>query len=129
MLEVLENIYQFIEEKEILRIVTSVFIVTLSIIYIPGKLLSLTSSPRVKNLLALVSIPTFSTLFYLNVIPMKLQHLLLVTCIGIVVYTLVGMRIFDRVDFFLSKTVGPSSYKEPEKPKTRKPETRKTEKD
>ncbi len=119
-LTVLEQLGRFIQEHEILRIVGLVFIITLSVVYIPGRLLSLTSSSRVKSMLALISITTFSPLFYLNVIPMKIQHLLLVTGIGIIFYTLVGMRLFDRIDYLLSKKVGPSSYKEPKPKKPRK---------
>ncbi len=116
----LEQLGRFIQEHEILRIVGLVFIITLSIVYIPGRLLSLTSSSRVKSMLALISITTFSTLFILDVIPMKLQHILLVTGLGIIFYTLVGMRLFDRIDYLLSKKVGPSSYKEPKPRKPRK---------
>ncbi len=120
VVEILEEILEFIKAEEVLQKIISVFIITLSIIYIPGRLLNLTSSPRVKNILALISILTFTPLLVLKLIPMEFLHLLVVTSIGIVVYTLLGMRIFDRVDTLLSKTIGPSSYTEEEGHKHKK---------
>ncbi len=125
MIEIFKDIFEYIRSEEGVKTVVSIFVITLSLVYIPGRLLGFIRSPRLKNMVALLSIFTFTPLLLLEIIPLKILNLIIVSSVVIVVYTLLGMRIFDRTDSFLSKILGKSSFEEKEVPiKTKKKKTK-----
>ena len=110
----------------------------LGVVYLFSRMLFLTMNPVVKNIIAILSIMLFSFLFLVNNNPYYVEEgfgslfelnnqdkvCLLINWIfhffmSVVVYVLVGFRLYGRVDWLLDKKIGkdtlPKEVKEYEK--------------
>ena len=84
-----------------------IFIITMAIVYCVGRMLLLTKSDKIKNSIALVSILACNYYTQLQTINQEsIINMVVHSSIGILLYVLLGFRLFDRVDSFLDKHFG-----------------------
>ena len=84
-----------------------IFIITMATVYSIGRMLLLTKSDRIKNSIALLVILGCNYYIQLQTINKETIISMVVHCsIGILLYVLLGFRLFDRVDSFLDKRFG-----------------------
>jgi len=105
-------------------IMIQIFMITLAVVYIPGRMLEVVKSFRVKNFIATVAAVGFT---YLNLkgfrysienIYQEIYFIAFHSSLVIVAYVLFGMRLFDRVDTKLdSLGFKDSGFKEDKKKK------------
>lgn len=82
--------------------------VGLCFVYIPGRMLGIVESYRTKNTIALVTILLFSV-FYVyafqehDTIEQYVYIFFIYFSISIIIYVVIGMRLFDRIDTFMDK--------------------------
>lgn len=89
----------------------SIFLVSLAMVYIVGRMFELTKSFRVKNFVALVCLYGFSALSTYMMIGFValapfLWEVFLYGSYALVLYVLIGFRLFDRIDNLLDKKIG-----------------------
>lgn len=84
-----------------------IFVIVMAIIYAIGRMLELTASDRIKNSIALITIIGLNYFQnYKNELSYAIFNTVIHSSIGILLYVLIGFRLFDRVDDFLDKHFG-----------------------
>jgi len=84
-----------------------IFMVVMAIIYTIGQMLELTTSDRIKNSIALLTIIGLNYFQnYKNELSYAIFNIVIHSSIGVLLYVLIGFRLFDRVDDFLDKHFG-----------------------
>jgi len=82
-----------------------IFIITMAVVYAIGRMLMVTKSDRIKNSLALISILFLN--WWINLYKVQtietISDMVIHCSIGILLYVLLGFRLYDRVDNFLDK--------------------------
>lgn len=84
----------------------NVFIPTMAMVYLFGRMLEITKSNRIKNLIAFCTIFISSfliTIFKTNELFWDIWNMYFLGCIGILFYVLVGFTLYARVDAFFDK--------------------------
>lgn len=84
----------------------NVFIPTMAMVYLFGRMLEISKENRIRNLIAFVTIFTSSTLitvFKDNKLFWTIWNIYFLGCIGILFYVLVGFTLYSRVDAFFDK--------------------------
>jgi hypothetical protein len=104
-----EIIWQSILEE--LRDGALIFIPTLAVVYIFGRMLGILKTYRTKNTLALVT-NFLMSYFYVNMMYdfegdtyWMVWNVFYKGCLGILLYVLVGFKLFDRMDHLLDKKI------------------------
>jgi len=110
--------------QEILRVVT-ISSISLSMVYLFGRMLELIHGFRVKNLLAFFSIVVlnifYSWYFYETQTPIELfWEVSVFSSFCILVYVLVGFKLYDRVDHLLDKKIADDVEEKKRKRQTEK---------
>ena len=89
-----------------------IFFVTMSVVYTFGRMLLLTKSDRVKNSIALVTIVGLNIFqHYQNELYYVVFNSVIHSSIGILLYVLIGFKLFVRMDDFLDKHFGKDKIK------------------
>ena len=84
-----------------------IFMVVMAIIYTIGQMLELTTSDRIKNSIALFTIIGLNYFQnYKNELSYAIFNIVIHSSIDVLLYVLIGFRLFDRVDDFLDKHFG-----------------------
>jgi len=96
--------------QEIFRVI-SVFSISLAIVYLIGRMLELIKSARSKNLIAFFAILTINTFYSYNFLSFNSISLLiwdiaLYSSYCILLYDLLGFKLYDRLDDLLDKKIG-----------------------
>jgi hypothetical protein len=93
--------------KNILR-VSAVFITGLSMVYILGRMFDIVKSYRGRNIIAFIVMIAMS--FITSYLYFKngniIYESLIVLFISVILYVLIGFKLYDRIDSFLDKNVG-----------------------
>jgi len=110
--------------QEILRVV-AISSISLSMVYLFGRMLELIHGFRVKNLLAFFSIVVlnifYSWYFYETQTPIELfWEVSVFSSFCILVYVLVGFKLYDRVDHLLDKKIADDVEEKKRKRQTEK---------
>ena len=110
--------------QEILRVVT-ISSISLSVVYLFGRMLELIHGFRVKNLLAFFSTVTlnifYSWYFYETQTPIELfWEVSVFSSFCTLVYVLVGFKLYDRVDHLLDKKIADDVEEKKRKRQTEK---------
>jgi len=110
--------------QEILRVVT-ISSISLSMVYLFGRMLELIHGFRVKNLLAFFSIVVlnifYSWYFYETQTPIEFfWEVSVFSSFCILVYVLVGFKLYDRVDHLLDKKIADDVEEKKRKRQTEK---------
>jgi hypothetical protein len=105
---IIEPLIPLLQQFSVLLVVDIIiFIIVMAVIYSIGRMLMLTNSDRIKNLIALVIIISSNYYFLsLNSINSIIINTIIHSSIGILLYVLIGFRLFDRVDDFLDTHFG-----------------------
>jgi hypothetical protein len=90
--------------------VMSGFVLTLALVYILGKMLGVVSSPQKKNTIALVTMIIYTPFEIANLIPIFLNDILLTIGWIVLLYTLIGMRLFDHINKLQDTKFGEVTY-------------------
>jgi len=103
------------------------FTLTMGAVYASGRMLDKVKTRQGKNSVALLVIIVFGPLLTMGFIPKGIEDSLMIVGIGILSYTLIGMRLFSRVDKIQDAKLGEDDPDEDlpvvvtkAKPKTRK---------
>lgn len=84
-----------------------IFMIVMAVVYVIGRMLELTTSDRIKNFIALLTIVGLNYFQnYKNELSYAIFNIVVHSSIGILLYVLIGFRLFDRVDDFLDKHFG-----------------------
>lgn len=85
-----------------------IFIITMAVVYAIGRVLMVTKSDRIKNSFALLSILFLNWWISLSQTQTitNISDMVVHSSIGILVYVLLGFRLYDRVDSWLDKHFG-----------------------
>lgn len=109
----LVNSFSAVGLLELLCTSIAVFIPTMAVVYLFGKMLGIVRTPRIKNFIAFISDLLFSFFydFCINgkwtcVDYKRIWSLVLIIGFVILIYVLVGFRLFTRVDSLLDKKIG-----------------------
>jgi len=102
--------YIFLLGLNFLISVVYIYIPTQAIVYIFGRMLDITRTDRSRNLVALISTGLFSLGYvYMKkefpTIPEYVWEFFHWFSMGVLLYVLIGFRLFSRVDTFLDKKV------------------------
>ena len=85
-----------------------IFIVTIAVVFAVGRMLLLTKSDRLKNSFALITLLGLN--WYINLYQahtiINVTDMVIHSSIGILLYVLIGFKLYDRVDSFLDKHFG-----------------------
>lgn len=84
----------------------NVFIPTMAMVYLFGRMLEISKENRTRNLIAFVTIfisSTLITVFKDNKLFWTIWNIYFLGCIGILFYVLVGFTLYSRVDAFFDK--------------------------
>ncbi len=96
--------------------------IALAVVYALGRMLELVNSNRARNLIALVIMLGANYLYASNILGIHGTDLILDCVIysteAIILYVVVGFSLYDRMDAFLDKKLGPD--KPAPKPRTKK---------
>jgi hypothetical protein len=120
------DIKQFLIEFGIygyIKPTTITFILTMAAVYSSGRMLGLAKTRTQKNVVAFITILLAGPTAMLRLIPPKVEDSLLVIGLGILAYTLIGMKLWGRTDKFLDAKIGEDDGSDadlPEKPRKRK---------
>lgn len=108
ILKILEPIVPTLQQFTIALLADIViFIVVMAVVYAIGRMLELTTSDRIKNSIALITIIGLNYFQnYKNELSYAIFNIVIHSSIGILLYVLIGFRLFDRVDDFLDKHFG-----------------------
>jgi len=91
-----------------------VFLFSLGMVYLCGRMLFLVKTPVGKNRIAAIAIFLSAAMFSVDVIykviPQWVRQFFCLIGIGCVLYTLVGMRLFGRADKLLDKKIAPDEF-------------------
>lgn len=98
---------------ELFLIAFTIFIPVLATVYLFGKMLGIARTPRIKNTIAFISVILFSMyndflnngLNTINILN-RVWNLIIVISFVIILYVLIGFRLFSRVDSFLDNKLG-----------------------
>lgn len=126
MLEILIEFREFFEQIGSLLLRGGItFVPSLAVVYIIGRMLSITNSDRIKNFIALLCIFGISFLYNYVYRPepdiMKfVSQVLMDGSIGVLQYVLIGFRLFNRMDSLLDKKIGKDQGYKPTKRKKKK---------
>jgi hypothetical protein len=94
---------------EYLISIVGLFIIVMSSVYIPGRMLEIISNFRIKNIIAIVFSFTSSYVYLDSFKEYKekefVYYMMLYFSGVIFLYVLFGMRLFDRVDNYLDKKI------------------------
>ena len=74
------------------------FIVTMAAVYGMGRMLDVVKTRTGKNRVAMIAIVIAGPIEVLGLVPKGINDCLLVVGIGVLLYTLIGMKLFSRVD-------------------------------
>jgi hypothetical protein len=90
--------------------VLTVFLMSLGTVYIFGRLLEIVKYWRTKNIIALISSGTYSYFFVKTFREFINEQFIFVVTLyslsSVILYVLVGFRLYDRVDKLLDKKIG-----------------------
>jgi len=105
-------IVQFLSSEGVLSYLAvcfGIFIITMAFVYVPGRMLEIVKSFKVKNTIATISAICFSYLYlsaYRTDVSSPAVLIFQVSqysALVIVLYVLIGFNLFDRFDSFLDK--------------------------
>lgn len=84
-----------------------VFVVALAIVYSSGRMLGLVNSYKIKNALAIIGILGMQYMFHLQTISFdSIWNMIVNSSISIILYVLIGFKLYDRWDDFMDKRFG-----------------------
>ncbi len=91
-----------------------IFIPVMGLVYLCGKMLGIARTPRAKNSVAALGILIFSSwkdylingLVSVKDLPIRMWGLTVLVSLVIILYVLIGQRLFSRFDSFLDRKVG-----------------------
>mgnify|MGYP007069471104 CR=1 FL=1 len=86
----------------------NIFIPTMAMVYLFGRMLEVTKTNRSKNVVALITIIASSsliTIFKNNQIFWNIWDMYFLGCIGILFYVLVGFTLYQRIAAFFDKFI------------------------
>jgi hypothetical protein len=86
--------------------VMSGFVVALAAVYISGRMLDIVHSWRIKNAIALSAALMYIPLDYFHLVPDSIGSILMIFSWVVILYVLIGFRIFDRVNKMQDKLSG-----------------------
>jgi len=109
-----ENKDIFIQNADFLIRLFSIFIVSLGVVYLFGRMLGLIQSYRVKNAIAFSIIVGMNIFYELLVkqnkdIVSAIWSIIIYTFLGLVIYVLIGFSLYTRWDKFLDKRFAKST--------------------
>jgi hypothetical protein len=101
-----------------------VFAPALAVVYIFGRMLEIVKSNRVKNIIAIILILA-QTYFYSRYetfadFSEEIQYMLLTAGVGILLFVLIGFKLYARADALQDKKFAPDDENEKEKGKGKK---------
>jgi len=106
-------------QEQLLKVASSLyvpfiaFLMAMASVYLFGRMLGLVKTPGAKNGLAVITMVVAYGLYFSCLNPAKESPAAMVwrgmfyLSISIVLYTLIGFKLYDRVDAFLDKKIGP----------------------
>jgi len=112
-------------QEQLLRVASSLyvpfvaFLMAMASVYLFGRMLNLVKAPGAKNGLAVITMVIAYGLYFsclassTETLAAMVWRGMLYLSISIVLYTLIGFRLYDRVDAFLDKKIGPDGEDEP----------------
>lgn len=109
MLEIFEQIKTILIELKIwdpIVIGFNIFIPTMAMVYLFGRMLNIAKKDRSKNLVAFITIVSSSWLqlfFNTNKLFSKIWNFYFIVCIGILLYVMIGFNLYPRFDAWLDK--------------------------
>jgi len=97
-MEAFERVLEILGFHTYFRPTIATFLVGLSCVYLTGRMLDVVKKDRFRNLIAAISMLAFAILNVFGLIPAKVLDALMIFTGGVVVYVLVGFRLFDRIN-------------------------------
>jgi len=83
-----------------------IFVVTMAFVYSIGRLFMLTNSDRIKNSLAFLAMLGCNYFLYKPITVETVVPVVIHMSICVLLYVLIGFKLYDRVDNFLDKHFG-----------------------
>jgi hypothetical protein len=87
------------------------FIISLGMVYLFGRMLEILKNYRSKNAFAVIVMLAVYAFYFLKYNPafsleQKIWYAIIYTAISVILYVLVGFKLYDRVDALLDKKIG-----------------------
>jgi hypothetical protein len=111
-MEVFEKILEIIGFNLYVRPIASGFIVAMATVYVSGKMLGFAKTHAMKNTIAFTSILIYASCEWLGLVPVLVQNILMTSSGIIVLYTLIGMRMFDHLNKYQDSRFGEAVYED-----------------
>jgi hypothetical protein len=109
-METFKEILTLIGFSQYIQPAVTVFVLTLGMVYIFGRMLNIAKTAISKNRVAVVTIVIssilFTTDFFIKYMPEEIKHILFVIGSASILYTIIGMRLFVRVNNLQDKVIG-----------------------
>jgi multisubunit Na+/H+ antiporter MnhG subunit len=105
-IEGLEHVLNIIGFYKYIQPVMAGFVLSLGVVYIFGRMLDIIKNPRHKNITALITMLIYTPLKVYDLIPEYLNDILITLGWIAVLYTILGMRLFDHLNKLQDKTFG-----------------------